>query len=156
MLARAYGAGVSSRDFLERLRPSATPGAATRAGVPADRVAERSAELEPLLALLADVQAEAERIRAEARDEAGRRNRAAAEQARALVAEARRAAQAERQQTAAAARAAALTEAQARLAAAHAEAEQVDARAAERIPGLVDRVVRASRARVAEVLGVST
>ncbi len=45
------------RDFLERLRPSGTPGAPSVAGVPADRLAERSTELEAVFALLEDVQA---------------------------------------------------------------------------------------------------
>ena len=56
-LSAMVGGGRSmarARDFLEWFRPSGTPGAAARPGVPADRLAERSAELESLLALLAD------------------------------------------------------------------------------------------------------
>ena len=41
-----------TRELLERFRPAGTPGAAGGRGVPVDRVAERSAELEPVLELL--------------------------------------------------------------------------------------------------------
>ena len=147
---------MSSRDFLERLRPSGTPGAATRAGVPADRVAERTAELEPVLALLADTQAEAARIREQGRKDAAERLRAAGEQARALVAQARRDAQAERGRTAAQARAAATTDAQRRIAAADEQAEQIVRLAAERSPGLVEEVLHLAQEQVREVLEART
>ncbi|MGH8867626.1 MAG: hypothetical protein ACRDYU_06490, partial [Actinomycetes bacterium] len=75
-----------SGDFLERFRPAGAPGAAAAAGVPADRVAELSAELEPVLARLAGTQREAERIRAAARRDAEQRRDHATASARALVA----------------------------------------------------------------------
>src|ERR1022692_4357979 len=59
-------------DFLNRFRPAGAPGAASRAGVPADRAAELSAELDPVLALLAATDAECTRLVAEAEQEAGR------------------------------------------------------------------------------------
>ncbi|WP_330180126.1 hypothetical protein OHB26_27395 [Nocardia sp. NBC_01503] len=45
------------RDFLDRFRPAGAPGAAAPRGVPADRAAELTAELTPLLARLDRVQA---------------------------------------------------------------------------------------------------
>lgn len=61
---------TQTRDFLERFRPAGAPGAAARAGVPADRVRELAAEVEPVLALLDDVHAECEQIIARAQQEA--------------------------------------------------------------------------------------
>ena len=66
------------RDLLQRFRLAGTPGAPAAPGVPADRVAEVSAELEPVLARLAAAEQEAERLRTGARDEAARRIRDAA------------------------------------------------------------------------------
>ena len=78
------------RDFLARFRPAGSPGAASRVGVAADRARELSAELEPVLALLAATHAECERIVAEARQDARRMVDEAREQAAAAGAEARR------------------------------------------------------------------
>lgn len=58
------------RGFLDRFRPAGAPGAAARAGVPADRARERQEELGPVLALLDDVHSECGRIIEEARQEA--------------------------------------------------------------------------------------
>jgi hypothetical protein len=66
---------AGARDFLERFRPSGTPGAAVRRSVPADRLAERSAELELLLALLAEMETEVAQIRAAAQQGADLRRR---------------------------------------------------------------------------------
>ncbi|MFD1659217.1 hypothetical protein ACFSL4_13640, partial [Streptomyces caeni] len=79
---------MSLRDLLARFRPTGTPGAAAT-GVPADRTAERAAELEPSLARLTEVQREAARIRAAAEREAGTIRRDAARQAAEIVAAAR-------------------------------------------------------------------
>ena len=46
----------SVREFLERLRPSGTPGAPSAAGVPVDRVAEVAAELQDVFDALDTVQ----------------------------------------------------------------------------------------------------
>jgi vacuolar-type H+-ATPase subunit H len=70
-------------DFLSRFRPAGAPGAASRAGVPADRAAELAGELGPVLALLDATQAECARKVADAEREAERviaAARAAAEQ----------------------------------------------------------------------------
>ncbi|MGH3462272.1 MAG: hypothetical protein ACRDP9_12430, partial [Kribbellaceae bacterium] len=79
-----------TRDFLERFRPAGTPGAAAIAGVPADRVAELSAELAQVFDALADTEEEAARIRRDAAAEAERRQDRARQRARGLVAEAGR------------------------------------------------------------------
>lgn len=83
------------RAFLARLRPSAAPGAAAAAGVPADRVGELTAELEPVLALLADDERAADRVRADADVAAAACLRAAAARADAIIADAHREAAAE-------------------------------------------------------------
>ncbi|MGB7982049.1 MAG: hypothetical protein WCF36_14810 [Candidatus Nanopelagicales bacterium] len=143
------------RDLLDRFRPSGSPGPPAMSGVPADRVTERSAELEPVFAMLADVQGEVEQIGSEAQREALHRRELAAEQARVILAEARRAADAERAQAAAAAQAGAaeqvavlVTDAQA---AAESLAEQADARRA----ALVADVVREARGELLAVMADS-
>jgi len=80
---------ASTRDLLQRFRPAGAPGAATATGVPADRLEERDAELDPVFRLLADTVTESTRIRREAATEAERRRQRAREAAVALVAEAR-------------------------------------------------------------------
>lgn len=131
------------RDLLDRFRPSGSPGPLAMSGVPADRVTERSAELEPVFAVLADVQAEVEQIGSEAQREALHRRERAAEQARAILAEARRAVDAERAQAAATAQAGAaeqvaaiVTDAQR---AAESLAEQADARRAALVADIILR-----------------
>jgi len=42
------------RDFLNRFKPAAAPGSASRAGVPADRAALLAAEIDPVLDMLAE------------------------------------------------------------------------------------------------------
>ncbi len=139
------------RDFLERLRPSGTPGAASLSGVPADRVAERSAELAAVFAELADLEAQAALIRREAVAEAERRKQAAAEQARALVDTARRDAQAEQRASAASARSRARADTEARMTAAEQEAATVAERARDRAPALLATVVSQARAELASM-----
>lgn len=135
-----------SRDILQRFRPVGTPGAASPAGVPADRVAEMAAELEPVLALLSATQEEASRVRSVAEQEAGQRRVRATARAGAIVAAAHRQAAAERADAALRVsreveeeNAAALTEAE------HA-ATAVRLHAAERIPVYLDRVMSSTRA----------
>jgi len=77
------------RDFLARFRPAGSPGSASRVGVAADRARELSAELEPVLALLAATRAECERVVAVARRDAQRMVAEAREQAAAAGAQAR-------------------------------------------------------------------
>ncbi|HXZ70462.1 MAG TPA: hypothetical protein VEH31_06230 [Streptosporangiaceae bacterium] len=59
-------------DFLDRFRPAGAPGAAARAGVPADRARELAVEVEPVLASLDGTHAECQRIIEAARQEADR------------------------------------------------------------------------------------
>jgi len=84
------------RDFLARFRPAGSPGAASRVGVAADRVRELSAELEPVLALLAPAHAECERILAGAGADARRIMGEAREHAAAVATAAQRRAEAVR------------------------------------------------------------
>jgi hypothetical protein len=138
-----------SRNLLERFRPAGTPGAAARPGVPADRVAELTAELEPVLVLLDDAVQEARATRAKGRRRAERVRRQAEEQSHALLAQARRDAEAERSAAAVRVTEQAAAEAAAELAAAQEEAEEVRRRGAELMPAYVDRVLGALRDELA-------
>lgn len=141
-------------DFLSRFRPAGTPGAAARAGVPVDRAAEAAAELEPILALLAEAESACAAVRERAQRDAedvGERARARAD---GLLAEARARADSERAAAAARARARGQAEsvrltgrAERRATARHELAEQ-------RMPGYVDRVV--AMVRTAGEEGVAT
>lgn len=131
---------MSLRDFLERFRPAGTPGASA-VGVPADRTAERSAELEPTLAQLMDVQREAARIRASADEAAETVRQDAAREATELVAAARERAPEIRRQAAETVLRAARQEADALRAAGDGAASVVRRRARECMPDLVDHAV---------------
>ncbi len=133
------------RDFLQRFRAAGAPGAAAATGVPADRVAELSSELEPVLAVLADVQDEADRVRAAARREADRRRREATQQAQSLVATARREAESERADAAAQVSSQAEAEGSEVRAEAERVADEVRRRAGERIPDYVTQVLATVR-----------
>lgn len=137
-----------SRDLLQRFRPAGAPGTAASAGVPADRVAELSAELEPVLALLDGVGEEAARIRAEGSREAARVRAGAGERARAMVATATREAEADRIAAAARVNKRAAAEAEATVAAARAEAAALRLRADAHLQEYADRVLAAVRSTV--------
>lgn len=137
-----------SRDLLQRFRPAGAPGTAASAGVPADRVAELSAELEPVLALLDAVSEEARRIRAEGSREAARIRAGAAERVRTMVATATREAEADRIAAAAQVNERAAAEADETLAAARAEAAALRLRADEHLQECADRVLTAVRSAV--------
>jgi hypothetical protein len=141
-----------ARDFLERFRPSGTPGAAARPGVPADRQAERSAELEPLLARLAETEAEVAQIRAAARQTADLRRREGRDRARAALAAGRRQIVADRAEMVTQVQRQGAAETTAALAAAEAEAEAIRTRVKHRLPALVERVVSAVGADLAAVI----
>jgi hypothetical protein len=134
-----------SRDILERFRSAGTPGAAATPGVPADRVAEVSAELEPVLARLSGAQSEAARIRSEAEQQAAATRTQALDRAAALVAAARSQATADRAEAALRVSRAMEEENAAALAEAHRLAEAVRQRAAERMSSYLDRVLHATR-----------
>ncbi|MFJ5151937.1 hypothetical protein ACIQCF_10205 [Streptomyces sp. NPDC088353] len=131
---------MSLRDFLERFRPAGTPGASAT-GVPADRTAERAAELEPALDRLADVQRQAARIRAAAQEGAEALRRDASREAERLVAAARAQAPEVRRQAAEPLLREARQEADALRAAGDRAASAIRARAMERMPYLVDLAV---------------
>ena len=84
------------RDVLHRFRPSGAPGAATAAGVPADRAAELAAELEPVLALLAETDRECADLLEGARLEEAEIRARHADRARSVLATGRALVEAER------------------------------------------------------------
>ncbi|MDX3633419.1 MULTISPECIES: hypothetical protein [Streptomyces] len=131
---------VGFRDFLTRFRPAAAPGRAAPGGVPADRSAELAAELGPPLALLEDVQTEAEAIRERAEQDATRTRREAERQAAEIIMAAREGAPAVRARSADGVVREAEEEAAELHTAAGAEAAAVRKRAVTRMPALVDRV----------------
>jgi vacuolar-type H+-ATPase subunit H len=129
------------RDFLTRFRPAGSPGAAARAGVPADRSGELESEVAPVLALLDDTQAERDRLITQARHEAEQIVAAARSAAGAIAADAAQRAETAREQAArqvmtAARRQAARTADQARH-----QAAQVSELARQRMPALVSRAI---------------
>jgi hypothetical protein len=129
------------RDMLDRFRRAGTPGPAGRAGVPVDRAAERAAELEPVLALLAPTIAECEWIRTHAAAEADQIRDQAVAQAANLVATAREQAAGVRAEAAARARRHGDAESAGLAAEAARQADAVRARADARMPDCVARVV---------------
>ena len=133
-------------DFLTRFRPAGAPGAGSRAGVPADRAAERAAELEPVLALLAGAQTDAADRVAAARREAARIRAESREDAERIAAETRIRAQTARAEAAAEVLAAARARAAAIERAADAAAVARPAPPPDRVGPLVDEAVRLVRA----------
>jgi vacuolar-type H+-ATPase subunit H len=129
------------RDFLTRFRPAGAPGAAARAGVPADRSAELESEVAPVLALLDDTQAERERLITQARSEAEQIVAAARSAAGAITADAAQRAETVREQAAQQVLTAAREQAARAADDAGHQAAQVRELARERMPALVSRVV---------------
>jgi hypothetical protein len=137
-----------ARDLLQRFRPAGTPGAAARRGVPEDRIAALSAELEPVLVLLSGSLEQAGRIRDEGRAAAEQRRRAATEQAQSLVSAARGQAEAVRAEAASRISRTAAREAAADLADAKDTASELRRRGTERVPDLADQVAAEVKARL--------
>lgn len=131
----------SARDLLQRFRPVGTPGAAAPAGVPVDRVAELSRELQPVFDELAPTVAEVARIREAAEAEARVRLERAAEEARLIVDSARRQAEGERAATAARRLRRVERETATALADAQREAAEIARRAHDRSAGYVARIL---------------
>ncbi|WP_454857475.1 hypothetical protein [Promicromonospora soli] len=142
---------LTLRSFLERFRPAGTPGAAAQRGVPADRAADQTAELEPLLALLDDVESTAASIRHDAVADAARRHTEAAQEAAAIVARAHGSADAARAEVTARVRREAQDEASAAVAAGEERVAALRARVTARMPAYVDRVVDEVRMLVREL-----
>lgn len=134
---------LSARELLERFRPVGAPGAAAPAGVPVDRIAEVSRELQPVFDELADVQQRCADIRAAAAAAARARRDGGAAEARAIVAAARLDAEAQRADAAARERRETEQESAATIAAAEREAAEIHHRAEERLDGHVAHVVSA-------------
>jgi hypothetical protein len=140
---------LSIRELLSRFRPAGAPGAAGRAAVPADRLAEHSAELAAIFDLLAATHAEAARIRTAAAVAAERRNREANEEALRIVAAARARADAERAAAFAAARADAETAGGALVDQARRDADEIRQRVDRRLAEYVARLVAVARREAA-------
>ncbi len=142
------------RGFLDRLRPVGTPGAAARRGVPADRIAEFGAELEPVFGLLTEVEAEAGRIRRTAERDARRTVADGETRARALVADATTRAEAARAAAAAQGRTEAADEEARLVRLADQDSDRLRARVASDIDGHVARAVESASAELRAVAGM--
>jgi dsDNA-specific endonuclease/ATPase MutS2 len=129
------------RDFLTRFRPAGAPGAAARAGVPADRSGELESEVGPVLALLDDTQAERERLVTQARREAEQIVAAAQSTASAIAADAAQRAETAREQAAQQVLTAAREQAARTADDAGQQAAQIRDLARQRTPALVGQVV---------------
>jgi hypothetical protein len=134
---------LRARDLLARFRPVGAPGAAAPAGVPADRVAELSRELQPVFEELAEVRQRCVELRAAAAADARARAEQGAARARAIVAEGRLDAEAQRAEAATRVREGAERESAETLIAAEREAVEIRRRLAERLDGHVALVVAA-------------
>jgi hypothetical protein len=129
-------------EFLRRFRPAGTPGAAARAGVPVDRAAEAAGELEPVLALLAEVESATAEIRERARLDAVELGDLGRARVAGLVAEAHARAEAERADAVALARVRGDAESTRLADQAQRQAATRRELAERRMPGYVARVVR--------------
>lgn len=138
------------RDFLTRFRPAGSPGAAARAGVPADRSGELEAEVAPVLARLDDTDAEHERLIAQARRDGEQIVAAARAAADAITADAARRAETVREQAAQRVMAAARKQGARTTQVATQQAAQIRELARQRMPALVSRVVGTLRKLQAE------
>lgn len=129
------------RDFLGRFRLAGAPGAAARAGTPADRARELAAEVGPVLALLAAADTERERIIAQAKLDAEQVTATARAEAAVITADAGRRAQAARDEAARQELARAREDTAVLVASATRQASRTRELARERIPGLVSDAV---------------
>jgi hypothetical protein len=133
----------ASRGFLERFRPSGTPGAAAGAGVPADRVAEREVELAALFEQLLETEALAAQIRAEGTARAEEQRSVSQTAGRQLVAAARHDAELVRREASSRVAAQSDHETTTTLAEAEEEAARIRRHAAGVRPDYARRVVQA-------------
>jgi len=132
-------------DFLARFRPAGSPGAAARAAVPADPSLGLEAELGPVLALLADADAERGRIIAGARRDAEQITAGARAQAADIAADADRRARAARDEAARQVVALAQDEAATAVDGATRQAARIGELAGQRMPALVSRAADSIR-----------
>ena len=138
------------RDFLACFRPAGAPGAAARAGVPADRSGELESEVAPVLALLADAEAERDRLISQARNEAARILSSARSAADAIAADAAQRAETVRGQAARQVLTAAREQASRTVEEARKQAAQTDELARQRMPALVSGILGTIRQLQAE------
>lgn len=131
----------SARELLQRFRPVGTPGAAAPAGVPVDRAAEASRELQPVFDELAATAEEVGRIRQVAAEQARLRRDRAAEEARRFVENARLQAAAARADTATRVLRRAEQETATAVAEARAQAAEIARRAHDRSAGYLRRIL---------------
>ncbi len=129
------------RDFLTRFRSAGSPGAAARAGVPADRSGELESEVTPVLALLDDTEAQRERLIAQARHDAGQIVAAARSASDTIAADAAQRAETVREQAAQQVMAAARQQGVGTTQAATQQAAQIRELARQRMPALVSEIV---------------
>jgi vacuolar-type H+-ATPase subunit H len=132
---------TQARGFLDRFRPAGAPGAAARAGVPADRARELAVEVEPVLALLDGTHAECEQIIEAARQEADRIAAAAHAETARIGQEAERLARIARDEAAGEILARARAEASEAEAGADQQVLQIRRLAKHRLPELVNTAV---------------
>lgn len=138
----------ASRGYLERFRPSGTPGAAAGAGVPADRIAEREAELADVFARMADTEAEVQRIRQDGTRRAEEHRSATGAQAAHVRAMALADADVERRNAASRIAALADEETETTMEAAEREVAAIRTHAADVLPAYSARVMATIRARL--------
>ena len=138
------------RDLLYRFRPSAAPGSATAAGVPADRARDLAAELAPVFAALADTERECAAIVEAARTEAARVRTDGAARVEALRASGRSRVAAERAAAAAETRQAGAGDVAAASQALDRSVAELLERAERLLPSYADAVVDSVRALVGE------
>ncbi|HEY3438518.1 MAG TPA: hypothetical protein VGK35_12595 [Actinotalea sp.] len=130
-------------DLLHRFLPAGSPGAAGVAGVPTDQVADVAAELAPVFARLAPIDARCDEILDQGRRDAAETAQRTADQVRSILANAQQRAAGERADAMARAQKAIEQETSTELGAAHAQAAELQADAAERLPGYVARITAA-------------
>ncbi len=129
------------RDLLYRFLPAGTPGPAGAAAVPADRAADRATELAPVLDLLTETEERCAALREQSLRDAQHRRDRALDTAHRTVSDAESRASGERAAAAATAAHRAAGDRAATVAQARAEADRLLARAEERTPAWVERVV---------------
>ncbi len=129
-------------DFLRRFRVHVVPGAPAAVPAPADRRGELAAEVSPVFAALEEAQRDAAAIISAAERDAAADRASATAQAQRLVAAARAGAAAARADAAGQRLAAAERQRERVLAEGRVEADRIARVAPERMPDLLDEVVR--------------
>jgi vacuolar-type H+-ATPase subunit H len=140
-------------DLLRRFRPAGTPGAAGVAGVPLDRVATDAAELAPLFAQLVTAEAECNNIVSQATLDANAALERARVRAREIASGAQQRATSERAAAMARARHVIQEQTDYDLATAQRHADELQARAVDRLTDYAAQVARAITGMTAAGVG---